>query len=184
MKNYVVTGQKATFGAGYRLKLTPEQAGRRKHSLRFIGGGVFETVGAVEFKAGEKIGVVGEVSKAHLAVIADEKEVEKAKKEAEANAAAAAESAKKAGPVKASAALIRLAAEKGVDLAAVAGTGKGGAITRADILAAAEAKEAGGEDGHDEDDSGESDSGESDSGDGDSDGGEGKDDAGGALPGA
>lgn len=51
-------------GPGTRLALNAEQAGDRKHALRPIAKGIFETTQPVEFKAGESFGIEGDLPKA------------------------------------------------------------------------------------------------------------------------
>lgn len=55
------------FGPGARLILTEGQAATRPNALRKLGNGLYETTASVQFKAGEQIGIEGEVSKALLA---------------------------------------------------------------------------------------------------------------------
>lgn len=53
----------ATFGAGARLGLSKEQAAARVHSLREVARGVYVAQQPVQFKAGEVIGLDGEIPK-------------------------------------------------------------------------------------------------------------------------
>lgn len=55
-----------TFHAGATLGLTEAQASARRHALKALAGGLHEVLAEVQFKAGEEIGVAGEVSKAHV----------------------------------------------------------------------------------------------------------------------
>lgn len=55
-----------TFGVGNILRLSPKQAGLRMNFLLAKGDGIFETIGEIQFKRGEKFGVEGEISKAML----------------------------------------------------------------------------------------------------------------------
>lgn len=52
------TDEKQVFMAGTRLRLTPQQAAGKAHALRFIAGGVYELVAALQFEKDENIEVV------------------------------------------------------------------------------------------------------------------------------
>jgi hypothetical protein len=60
----------ATFGAGARLGLSKEQAAARAGALTDVGKGVYVAKQSVQFKAGEVIGIDGDLPKA-LAVAVD-----------------------------------------------------------------------------------------------------------------
>lgn len=60
----------ATFGAGARLGLSKEQAAARAGALTDVGKGVYVAKQSVQFKAGEVIGIDGNLPKA-LAVSVD-----------------------------------------------------------------------------------------------------------------
>ncbi len=67
MKQYEVTGVKAGFSPGMVLNLTDEQYQPRAHLLKKTGKDKYEVISRVEFKNGERIGVVkGEVAKVDL----------------------------------------------------------------------------------------------------------------------
>jgi len=67
MKQYEVTGVKAGFSPGMILNLTDEQYQPRAHLLKKMGKEKYEVISRVEFKNGEKIGVIkGEVAKVDL----------------------------------------------------------------------------------------------------------------------
>lgn len=58
-----------TFGPGARLILTKEQAAPRQHVLKHLSDNLYETLAIVQVKAGEELGVVGDVPKALQAVL-------------------------------------------------------------------------------------------------------------------
>lgn len=61
-----------TFGPGTVLALTLKQAEARRHILRDVSEGVYETMGQTQFKRGETLGLEGEVPKAlRSAVLVD-----------------------------------------------------------------------------------------------------------------
>lgn len=55
------------FGPGVRLSLKEGQAARRPQALKKLGNGLYEVTAEVQFKAGETIGIDGDVPKALLA---------------------------------------------------------------------------------------------------------------------
>lgn len=55
------------FGPGVRLSLKEGQAARRPQALKKLGNGLYEVTAEVQFKAGETIGIEGDVPKALLA---------------------------------------------------------------------------------------------------------------------
>jgi hypothetical protein len=55
------------FGPGVRLSLQEGQAARRPQALKKLGNGLYEVTAEVQFKAGETIGIEGDVPKALLA---------------------------------------------------------------------------------------------------------------------
>lgn len=63
MDRYLIVAP-AFFGAGSRLGLSKEQAAARFHALKEVGKGVYVALDSVQFKAGEVIGVDGELPKA------------------------------------------------------------------------------------------------------------------------
>ena len=58
-----------SFAAGHRLALSEGQAKVRQHVLKKAGNGIYITTGDVQFKAGEVIGVEGELPKALQALV-------------------------------------------------------------------------------------------------------------------
>lgn len=58
-----------SFAAGHRLALSEGQAKARRHALKKVGNGVYTTTAEVQFKAGETIGVEGELPKALQALV-------------------------------------------------------------------------------------------------------------------
>lgn len=58
----VVRGAPLVLAAGV-LRLSEQQAAPRRHALKALGDGVFELVGEVQFKAGERLGWVGKIPK-------------------------------------------------------------------------------------------------------------------------
>lgn len=55
------------FGPGVRLSLKEGQAARRPPALKKLSNGLYEVTAEVQFKAGETIGIEGDVPKALLA---------------------------------------------------------------------------------------------------------------------
>lgn len=58
-KQYEVTGVRVSFGPGFLLQLTEQQAQSRLQNLKKQKDGIYKVVSAVEFKRGEVIGVPG-----------------------------------------------------------------------------------------------------------------------------
>ena len=58
-----------SFAAGQRLALSEGQAKARRHALKKIGNGLYVTTAEVQFKAGEVIGVEGDLPKALQALV-------------------------------------------------------------------------------------------------------------------
>lgn len=52
-----------TFAAGTVLALSEHQAAARRHALKPLGRGRYEAIVAIQFKAGEEIGLDGELPK-------------------------------------------------------------------------------------------------------------------------
>lgn len=63
MDKYLIVAP-ATFGAGARLGLSKEQAAARANALKEVAKGVFVAQQPVQFKAGEVIGIDGDLPKA------------------------------------------------------------------------------------------------------------------------
>lgn len=63
MNRYLIVAP-ATFGAGTRVGLSKEQAAARVQALRQLGGGLYVALQPVQFKAGETVGVDGDLPKA------------------------------------------------------------------------------------------------------------------------
>jgi hypothetical protein len=61
----------ATFGPGARLTLTEDQAAPRRHVLMRLSGDLYETTDLVQFKAGEVLGVQGDLPKSLQAILSD-----------------------------------------------------------------------------------------------------------------
>ena len=59
------------FAAGTRMKLTDAQARARRHILHKVGDGIYEATALVQFKAGEVVGIAGDLPKAVAATVAD-----------------------------------------------------------------------------------------------------------------
>lgn len=93
MDKYLVVAP-ATFGAGARLGLSKEQAAARAHALKEVGKGVYVAQQPVQFKAGETVGIDGELPKSLGEAVA----APKAKKSAK---PAASESTDEAAPAEA-----------------------------------------------------------------------------------
>jgi len=78
--NYEVTGRVCRISTGV-LELSKEQAAARLHNLKPVKGKrpLYEVVGPVEFKVGEKIGYEGDLPKsmAEILVSADKKAANK-----------------------------------------------------------------------------------------------------------
>lgn len=67
MQNYEVTGSLVTFGFGTELKLSESQADARTSSLKKKKKDIYEVIHPVQFKRGERIGVISDnISKAML----------------------------------------------------------------------------------------------------------------------
>ncbi len=62
MKTYRVTSP-FNVDPGTVLKLVPAQSAPRKHVLKEIEKGTFQTTGPVQFKVGEVVGIEGALSK-------------------------------------------------------------------------------------------------------------------------
>lgn len=63
-QRYEVTGVKVKFGPGFVLDLDKEQADSRSHLLEKIKSGHYRVLNQVEFKRGEKLGIVsGDIPK-------------------------------------------------------------------------------------------------------------------------
>jgi hypothetical protein len=88
MRKYTVTAVLA-FPAGVVLGLNDDQAGRRKHALKPLGKGVYETTAPVQFKVGETISTDAEVNKV-LATFIEPEEATRSKAREKAKAEAAA----------------------------------------------------------------------------------------------
>lgn len=58
-----------SFAAGHRLALSEGQAKARRHALKKVGNGSYITTAEVQFKAGETIGVEGDLPKALQALV-------------------------------------------------------------------------------------------------------------------
>jgi hypothetical protein len=86
---YLVTAT-ISLGIGAVLGLNKSQAGARSHLLKDLGKGRYETLGEVQFKAGEEITYEGEIPKMYADVLVDEAKVKKAKEKAVAAEKAAA----------------------------------------------------------------------------------------------
>lgn len=71
---------KVEFGPGTRLILTKEQAVTRRHVLTTLGDDHYETLGLVQFKAGEEFGVVGDIAKAQQPLLEKKSKPAKADK--------------------------------------------------------------------------------------------------------
>lgn len=67
-----------SFGPGVRLRLTEAQAGARRLLLRPLGEGCYEVLSHVQFKAGEVIGIDGDVPKNLQPLLAEQPDVAKA----------------------------------------------------------------------------------------------------------
>ena len=77
MRKYTVTAVLG-FPAGVVLGLSDDQAARRKHALKPLAKGVYETLAPVQFKVGETIATDAEVNKV-LAASLEPEETTKAK---------------------------------------------------------------------------------------------------------
>lgn len=64
----IALNEVTTIPAGVALRLTPEQASARGHSLETMKKGVFVGTHALQFKAGEIVDVVGDLPKGILPV--------------------------------------------------------------------------------------------------------------------
>lgn len=62
MEKYLIVAT-ATFGAGLRLGLSKEQAAARANALKEVGKGVYVAQQPVQFKAGETVGIDGDLPK-------------------------------------------------------------------------------------------------------------------------
>lgn len=73
MRDYIVTGLKATFNPPDRMRLTDDQARRRRHLIKKVDDteNVYELLARVEFKNGEVFGYNGEVNKLMVSVMAE-----------------------------------------------------------------------------------------------------------------
>lgn len=58
-----------SFAAGHRLALSEGQVKARRHALKKAGNGVYITTAEVQFKAGEVIGVEGDLPKSLQALV-------------------------------------------------------------------------------------------------------------------
>ena len=67
-----------SFGPGVRLGLSEAQAGARRLLLRPVGDNRYEAVAPVQFKAGEIIGIEGDVPKNLQPLLAEQPDVAKA----------------------------------------------------------------------------------------------------------
>jgi len=65
MKTYRIV-QLLAVGPGTEVLLTDAQAARRKHRLDMVGEGRYRTRDVLQFKAGEVVGLEGDLPKAHL----------------------------------------------------------------------------------------------------------------------
>lgn len=61
-----------SFAAGTRLFLSEEQARLRSHAAKLLSGGLYLTTAVVQFKAGEIIGIEGDLPKAMEALVETE----------------------------------------------------------------------------------------------------------------
>lgn len=91
MDKYLIVAP-ATFGAGARLGLSKEQAAARAHALKEVAKGVYVAQQPVQFKAGEVVGIDGDLPKV-LAELVDKPKAKKAAAAAEALPAALAATA-------------------------------------------------------------------------------------------
>ncbi len=62
-KNYFVINAPVTIHPGQQVKLTEDQAKRRKHVAKKIKGDIWEAVSCFQFKAGEIFGYAGDMNK-------------------------------------------------------------------------------------------------------------------------
>lgn len=91
MAKYRVTGRVARIPSGV-IEITEEQASVREHQLERVGkSNKYKVIEAVEFKHGEEIGYVGDLSKALFEDLTDKAEADAAARKTEAEARAAAE---------------------------------------------------------------------------------------------
>lgn len=68
-------------GAGVRLGLSKEQAACRAHVLKDEGKGVYMTLAAVQFKAGESVSIDGALPKPMASLVEKTKPAKKAEAE-------------------------------------------------------------------------------------------------------
>lgn len=91
MKHYIVTGRVFEIPANSRVELTREQYSVRRHALKQVAEGVYETLQSIQFKNGEKVTTDLEVGKAQMIEVVPVQE--------DSDPALAQEAAKKAGAI-------------------------------------------------------------------------------------
>ncbi|MBF0270323.1 MAG: hypothetical protein HQL44_17215 [Alphaproteobacteria bacterium] len=73
---FEVVGVKASFGLGFTLKLSPDQAKSRAANLKPLGNDSYDVLSPVEFKKGEKVGVAENHPGVNKAMLLDLTEME------------------------------------------------------------------------------------------------------------